>query len=438
MKSQVLLLTSADELSQYADLCLNQATSANIVVTTCRSIQEGCNVLDAQADFGLIFLGHQIEQDGDKKALSQSLIPYINGGKTIICGTNKVFEGKDWAKYYHHMESPNKLLGNIFKELSLVSQVCSQEFFSMPVPSLNRFKELPFDCYIKMGEKYLKVYSQGDKLEESDITKYADKDLPCIYIPNHQAKTALEQLYSQLVAQAVPDFLNNPKELVSESVDYAGHLLEQVGITVKNGEQIKACFEEYMKLVKQSKKASLKDLLSQKQGLVYKHSSLTALLSSYLLEELEWNLKGGETSLALASYFQNMYLTTDEEVLISSDAELSNIVDDERRIIVKNHAMIAQSFLLDSNVDNVELTRLVLEQHGNIRGSGFSEKIMCTSKLSGLFQVASRFAAMFLKEYEASSEPKLKENLTELKCAITPKEEKIFTCLQDVLMILQV
>tara|TARA_Y100000782_G_scaffold84715_1_gene91824 strand:+ start:16761 stop:18071 length:1311 start_codon:yes stop_codon:yes gene_type:complete len=435
--SKVLLLTSADELAQYADLCLNQATNANVVVTTCRSIKQSCELLEEQAKYNLIFLGHKIEQDGDKKALSQCLLPYINGGETIICGTNKAFQGKEWAKYYHYMESPQKLLANMFEELSLSTEDAG-EYVSMPVPSLHRFKTLPFDCYIKMRDKYLKVYSMGDSLEEADISKYADKNLECIYLVKEQAQSALEKLYTKLVSQNVPSHSENPEEAAAESVDYASYLLEQVGIQVKNGEQIKASFDEYMKLIKKSRKASLKELLDQKQGLVYKHSSLTALLSSYLLEELDWNLQGGDESLALASYFQNMYLTADEEILVSTDAELATIKKEDRREVVRTHAKIAETFLVESGVDNVELIRLVMEQHGNLRGIGFSEKIMCTSKLSGLFQVASRFAVLFLKEYEVNHEPNLKKNLTELKNAVTPKEEKIFGCLQDVLIILQV
>lgn len=435
--SKVLLLTSADELAQYADLCLNQATNANVVVTTCRSIKQSCELLEEQAKYNLIFLGHKIEQDGDKKALSQCLLPYINGGETIICGTNKAFQGKEWAKYYHYMESPQKLLANMFEELSLSTDDAG-EYVSMPVPSLHRFKTLPFDCYIKMRDKYLKVYSMGDSLEEADISKYADKNLECIYLVKEQAQSALEKLYTKLVSQNVPSHSENPEEVAAESVDYASYLLEQVGIQVKNGEQIKASFDEYMKLIKKSRKASLKELLDQKQGLVYKHSSLTALLSSYLLEELDWNLQGGDESLALASYFQNMYLTADEEILVSTDAELATIKKEDRREVVRTHAKIAETFLVESGVDNVELIRLVMEQHGNLRGIGFSEKIMCTSKLSGLFQVASRFAVLFLKEYEVNHEPNLKKNLTELKNAVTPKEEKIFGCLQDVLIILQV
>ncbi|MBG60852.1 MAG: hypothetical protein CME67_00685 [Halobacteriovoraceae bacterium] len=436
--SKVLLLTSADELAQYADLCLNQATSANVVVTTCRSIKQSCELLEEQAKYNLIFLGHKIEQDGDKKALSQCLLPYINGGETVICGTNKAFQGKEWAKYYHYMESPQKLLANMFEELALVSEDGEEGYVSIPVPSLHRFKTLPFDCFIKMRDKYLKVYSMGDSLEEADISKYADKKLECIYLVKEQAQSAMEKLYTKLVAQNVPSHSANPEEAAAESVDYASYLLEQVGISVKNGEQIKASFEDYMKLIKKSRKASLKELLNQKQGLVYKHSSLTALLGSYLLEELDWNLKGGDESLALASYFQNMYLTTDQEILVSSDAELATIQKEDRREVVRTHAKIAETFLVDSGVDNVELIRLVIEQHGNLRGVGFSDKIMCTSKLSGLFQVASRFAVLFLKEYEVHHEPNLKKNLTELKKAVTPKEEKIFGCLQDVLMILQV
>ncbi|MBC77822.1 MAG: hypothetical protein CME64_17585 [Halobacteriovoraceae bacterium] len=435
--SKVLLLTSADELAQYADLCLNQATNANVVVTTCRSIKQSCELLEEQAKYNLIFLGHKIEQDGDKKALSQCLLPYINGGETIICGTNKAFQGKEWAKYYHYMESPQKLLANMFEELSLSTEDAG-EYVSMPVPSLHRFKTLPFDCYIKMRDKYLKVYSMGDSLEEADISKYADKNLECIYLVKEQAQSALEKLYTKLVSQNVPSHSENPEEAAAESVDYASYLLEQVGIQVKNGEQIKASFDEYMKLIKKSRKASLKELLDQKQGLVYKHSSLTALLSSYLLEDLDWNLQGGDESLALASYFQNMYLTADEEILVSTDAELATIKKEDRREVVRTHAKIAETFLVESGVDNVELIRLVMEQHGNLRGIGFSEKIMCTSKLSGLFQVASRFAVLFLKEYEVNHEPNLKKNLTELKNAVTPKEEKIFGCLQDVLIILQV
>ena len=435
----VLLLSNDDSLVQYVDLCLNQATQANVHVTCCQSIQESCERLQLNKDYDLIFLGHRIDQDGCKQELAKCLAPYIESKTTKICGTNKAFQDKEWARYYHQAETPTKLIGHILQELCLIREE-GEEYLSVPFSSLSHYTHLPFNCYLKLqneqNSKFVKVFRQGDYLEDSDIEKYLEKNIICFYLKASEVERIIEALYLEMLERANQDLVVLGECPGSEGVDYCQYLLRRIGVETAHGEAVKKAFSTFKEIVKNGKDKghSIQELLSQKQGLFYKHSSMSALMALYLLEAAKWNLPEGPETLALASYFQNMYLIGDQEIRVRSDMELKNLPDSQRRIVVQNHARMTEVFLLENDVPNIELLRLVREQHGSNTGVGFGEAIASGSKLSSLFQLSSNFSLNLLDQNERDHELDMRQVLEKTKAIVTGREEKLYQSLEDIVL----
>lgn len=409
LSHKVLFITSQPELFQLSLIFLNNGQE-EYDISQAVSLSSSIDLLESEEKFKLIFVGHKIEMDKDLKDLSQALLPHVNSGATITCGSNRAFKGKEWATYYNELTPLPKVLIDLYELIGQSSQSAEQGYLPFPLLSLLEFKEYPFDCFVRIkkasGPAYIQIFRENDEVELDDVYKYKDKGAKNVFASVEKINEKMKILETALRSEAAQEYVNDPEKVFQLSTEYTLDVLKETGLQLPDGlvEKNKEAFDATKEIVNDYKtKSELKSLLKGQDNLYYKHVSMTSLIACFILEEVNLDDSANRQKLCSAAYMQNIYLQNEDELLVFEEAQLERFNEEDKERIIK-HPQLAVDLLSKNPLVDVDVMKLIKEQHGDKRGMTFPEVFASSSKMSLIFQVSSLFSLLFLISYERSED----------------------------------
>ena len=348
--------------------------------------------------------------DTDVKQLTDEIKSYLKSKTTCrVLGSNKGLAEQDWVTYIPSLAPPIKIFEAIQDGLGLESKEEIGGYSAIPIFSLKYFLLAPCDVYFKIGANheatFVKRFKESDTLDSNEIQKYVDKDVKEMFVPSGRVKEVTDAIASHLAKRSNFQEHNKGIETVVDALDYASFVLKTFGI--KNEEQaiIKKVLDNIsISLEKgdKSKGSKIESILKSKDDYFFKHVALTALLSNMLMNELRWEFSSElKTAIVYASFFQNFFITTEDEIACLDEISMNFVKEKEARERLRDHAKLAYDFIREMKDVSYDAQRLVLEQHGSKFGVGYPEKKANTNQLSGLFMIANEFAVHFLTAFES-------------------------------------
>ena len=404
METNILFVSSEKILKQQACLFL-LSDEQSINITFASNLKRSIEILDSPMKFDYIYLGHKVIVDDELKNLTKSLLPIINNNEARIIGTNQALREKQWAQYWHEL-TPHRSLIQKVKSVVNISQ-SSSTYLKAPISILSQFDHYKFNFYLAVeknqNKNYILLYKKGAEFEQDSFNKYVNKGLRSLYIKKEELDSVQSSFKSEEDSDSI-ELCKSPNSALKLTSEYANEILKEAGFKISSNIHTLSSevFKNALNLsdkIKDHKKTVL-SLLERNEIFNYKHTSMTSLISCYILDELKLFDQNLKEKLCFSSFFQNIFLNTEFELKISDQSELASYSQKDKDRIL-NHAQKASKLLGQDNKISSDILRIITEQHGTNNGFGFSDKINSNLKLSLIFQIASDFSLSYLSEYEA-------------------------------------
>jgi hypothetical protein len=320
------------------------------------------------------------------------------------------------GRVFHFIEKTNTIAG--------LQEVVSKIFVEDVSLSLDTYSPVALDCieifdglsndlYIKLKEdKFVKLFREGDQLDDQDIEKYQKKGLEFFYIQQKTVKWVLDQVHSQF-----PLFLQNKKFkfVVRSPESSAQEKFEQKIIRVEDELLITKDFKE---LIEQKVKRAVSTVKKHpkftksfrklnfdqgKDNYISGHISLLASTTCGLAKSLEWSSDITLEKLVYASLLHDITLFHKPELArIQTVKELEKTWDnwsEEDRKLFLGHPADAGNLVKSSfNLAPPETELIIFQHHERPDASGFPKKLGASrvAPLSALFIVAHDIVDYFI------------------------------------------
>lgn len=259
-------------------------------------------------------------------------------------------------------------------------------YTKISVHSLVHFVNLDDDLYISIGtgerQRFIKLFSKDDPLDQESIDRYRNKNLKFLYI-----KKETYAWIRKVVNANLKNLIYNPDktyfvDCTQDIVDYNEKMFE---ISTSFTKEIADKKEKIMKRVRNSKnifqhfkKIDRKDI---KNNYLKVRMQLTAYIACALAKTLEWDSDATLEKLIYVSYlhdialFDNIELAkirTIEEFNLFKD--IKNFTDKDRELFLK-HPEIGESIILKDPSAPNDAAKIVRQHHENPKGNGFPDNI---------------------------------------------------------------
>jgi hypothetical protein len=301
-------------------------------------------------------------------------------------------------------------------------------------------QKTPCDVYIRIKKgpseyQFVKRIHSKDVFDKALIQKYEEQGLKEFYIPKDYIQYFTNFVTNNLVQKLEREDLTleerilttaNGHEIVRDSLNAFG--LDQASIDLSD-----ASINSMVKSVKDSPQvaALLKFLFSNKVSHAYQHCHLLALMCHYVLSKQSWYKEDHLHILSFVSFFSDVTLKSQSQMLIGSQRELerSGLSEEEKKQVL-THASDAVELLAGHPDANDYIKTVLLQSHGMPNGVGFadnpSEEL---HPLSKVFIIADGFVKILLNPSMPSTKkdilPLLSERFT------NPSYQKIIKALEQ-------
>lgn len=311
---------------------------------------------------------------------------------------------------------PNNLFNEartIFKD-SIYSN--EEEFCRIDMNFLAILDGINKNLFIKIGDKFIKIFNEDDNTQVIDIKKYRDKGIEYLYLHRDTALWVISQIQNQIEV-----FLksNNFKFILRGASDSPQKRFEQKILRINEEVHIDKEFREAIDktVVKVrglvSKENAIAPLLNNLKNLREDEAffgakvNLISTISCALAQKLEWISKTTMDKLIYSAILCDITLAARPELLrITGYAEFerrkSEFTADEQKIYLshpKDGGSLAKKYFSSAPPDT---DSLIMQHHELPDGSGFpfglkAERI---SPLAALFIVSNDFAYYALTDDE--------------------------------------
>ena len=269
--------------------------------------------------------------------------------------------------------------------------------------ALFRMNELPCEIFIKLSDdKYVKIFSKGDMLSESDIGKLHKKKIDFLYITPENAKLLLDKIRTEITnLKAIrSDSPGNTMKLISISQNLQTTIHEFVntlGMTPEVEELVKMNVDITMQVI--SKNPVLTDLFAKltvdPNNYISSHSIVLSYISCAVASQQEWYSETTQQKLTMASLLHDICLTnekiahfrTQSEMLLSPESStFSKAAIDE----MIEHPKKAAKLLSEISEVPADVDTIILQHHESPDGMGFPNKVRNSgiAPLSAVFIIA--------------------------------------------------
>lgn len=402
------------------------------------SLSKAIQVLTEETGHVLIFIGHKLIKDAELSELAKGLMPIINAGKTKIYGTNKAFNGKEWATFFSELTPINKIMLTMHDEVGKRNPD-NEQYVPLSLVSLLEFELYPFNIHVKIkkstGLSYLQILKEGDEITFDEINKYREKKVKYIYADAKEMQAKIEILEKMFKDKTQNNKEKSVEESFDDSLDYSIQILDDSGIELKENYKLvtKQAFGNMDGIISgASEKGKLQNLLGNADTFYFKHITMTSLIGCYILDEMHLSDRNLKQRLCTAANFHNIFLGDEEELKVDLGEQLGRFDEDGIKRL-REHPLMTCNLLKDIPEMNAEILKMIKEHHGASNGIGFTGKINSFSKMSLIFQVSSLFAQLFITAYEKSggTKPDMGKICDLILDRYEPSDKNIIKCLRE-------
>lgn len=235
----------------------------------------------------------------------------------------------------------------------------------------------PCDLYISIGGnesiKYIKVFKEGEVIDQSRIDSYHEKATDFLYLLSKDVARFIDDVSSRLVSE--------DDELYSGEINFkkvhlqSFEILTEFGFSEASLSIAEKSISDLMNKIESS--APLSGLLSEvyksSNNFSYKFSYMTGLVSYMLLSQFEWKTDSMRKSLLYASIFNDVFLKK-EELAFYDEAQLEGLDASTKKNIL-SHAQLSYEKYYEMTSIPEEATKIILQHHGSTTGNGFYNQI---------------------------------------------------------------
>lgn len=303
--------------------------------------------------------------------------------------------------------------------------------------------------YIKIPKEYLKnitwinvnIHDANQQIiiEKDNILNYEDIDSQVtdefIYIYHLDRLQFTEHFSNEIVSQLDDCQLTTKEQVLLGEVltDEISVRVSKFGISASTIEQCKKMQKVVEDVCENTSLRKLFDnLVEQKSSYRYRHMLVSSFISSHMLKQMDWGNEEQEKKMRFVSVFQNIYLTDDKLVKITSNEQLksANLSPAEHQLVI-SHANKAAELVQQMGRIPMGVDAIIRQHHGSVTGMGFSEFYSGNlSPLSLIFIVSEQFTHMILDE---ESQFNFNKALVQIKEKFPTKRfEKIIKAIAEV------
>ncbi|HLT23454.1 MAG TPA: HD domain-containing phosphohydrolase, partial [Bacteriovoracaceae bacterium] len=313
---------------------------------------------------------------------------------------------------------PNNLLEEVktlFKESSYTN---TEDYCRIDMNFLAILDGINKNLFIKIGEKFIKVFNEDDNTENIDIKKYRNKGIEYLYLHRDTGQWVISQIQNQIEV-----FLksNNFRFILRGASDTPEKRFEQKILRINDEVHIDKEFRDSIdKSVSRirefiEKEPALEPLFKvlksrlDDQAFFSLKANMTSTISCVLAKQLDWISKTTMDKLIYAAVLCDITLAARPDLLrVTSVAEFERLKDEftpEDQKIFLSHSKDGGSLVkryFSSAPPDTDV--LIMQHHELPDGSGFpfglkAERI---SPLAALFIISNDFSYYVLTDEEPS------------------------------------
>lgn len=302
----------------------------------------------------------------------------------------------------HLLEELHNLLETI---LTIDPNKPPEDWTLISIGPLIRFEELPEDVFIRLSEtKLVKLFRQGDKIDQQDVEKYTKKGVKGLYIQRLAYLWMVKQ-----IDKIIPSVDEKPEALIN--VESSGITKEievepfDLGLPVPID-------ESFVKEVHHKKKKVLDDMRKNKElasllkmldldrnpkSFFRTRINLVCTISCALAKELTWSSDAMFEKFIYAAHMHDLPLIAYPHLTRllyewQLDA-MPSLTDEERKIFLDHPKEAARLISLDTRAPP-EAEMMVRQHHERPNGKGFPDKLQSARIMptAALIQVAIDFS----------------------------------------------
>lgn len=311
------------------------------------------------------------------------------------------------------------VLATIAKELKITAKIMAEkdhpEYFPLPTKFVIPGWQTTINIYISSNGGY-EVFFEPDDVITGDELDKLDQDLNFqLYVKREERLKFVNSLTSQISAKLNDPNLSNEDRINLTATGYQ-MVMEQarkIGIGQGTMELANSCISSMSTIIDNNPKINelLNFLMEDSTSLRYKHSLLINYIGCHIIKKTTWGSREQQETFSFISFFQNIALSKDEHVLITTNKQLeeADLPDDEKKLI-ENHALIAAKLV--SSMDKIpfgQAATVIKQHHGSNKGIGLSSLSLSINPLSVVFLFAEEWANLVLKFADSSKRPSKKE-----------------------------
>ena len=298
---------------------------------------------------------------------------------------NELVSVTDKTKWEDVVKAAGKLLG--MGAISLSEEV-KTDYVPIPVEYFYSIESTPCDVFIRIRKsptefQFVKRIHSGDSFDVEAIKRYEKGRLKNFYIPRDGEKYFTNFISNHLVSQLEQKGRGEDAKIkiIGESYNIAVKEIKRLGLTTATIQLTESIIVSMMETVERIPKMNnfLLKIVNSSSKYIYQHAHMTCAIASSCVRD---SLARGEDKdifqrIALASFFQNISLSDDEELARIHDQESleKTPLEKEQEQQVLRHALESSEFVKDYENLPRGVDLLIRTHHGASDGVGFSNDL---------------------------------------------------------------
>lgn len=249
--------------------------------------------------------------------------------------------------------------------------------------------------------KFVELFQNKAKTENEEVIVFLEKSSH-FYIKSKDRLKLANSLRKQMaeLSEKVSDKKSTPGEklaFISKSLDIISNKFRHGKINEEVIDLAEKSIESSIELVESVNDFSeLMALLKDSVRLAHAHVLTYMCLN--VLKNIDWWLEDEIKNMATASFFHDIYLESDKQVLVSTEEELASYEGEaEEKEKINSHAKTVSENIIKLNNVTSETVTILKEHHGSKDGVGFSKNLDGLHNLSKVFIVTEEWVHEILR-----------------------------------------
>lgn len=327
---------------------------------------------------------------------------------------------------FHNISKDQNLLEYVKNNLnhSCIPIAADSKHRSIPIRYLNSIHKAPVNFYYKVQKEafahYVKIIKKDDPISAAFIEEKQEKGLKLLWVDKAD-KPKVIQLFNSIFLSILDQNNISRAYLDRDSIHQdIFELLTAIGLNESDIKLAESAIKDLQSNMSKGLVKSINKMFKLTGGFAYKKSYLTSMIICSLSKQVSWISASHVEALLLCAFFNDIYLTSTDMHLITSDYELNNAASlpPKQITIVEKHAEMASEWIDQLNKKQScvppEVIRLIKQHHGSNNGVGFKTEFDNNiTKLSQLFIACEEFSDLLLKT--THNKPNIGAILTQIK-----------------------